>query len=304
MTMTEPIYSISQINDIRDNGFIFELSENSLEVINTISEIVGAASYIRTPIFPKKDRKGNKSRDVEPDPNFKRTVFIKEQNNTVLIRSFLNKLTDKNFDTIYEEIDKIIKDIVEKNNIQELNEISDFIFLTAGTNKAFSKVYAKMYNQLIQEYNIFQTILNSHLDKHLGLFETVEVVSSTEDYNRFCDVNRINDERRSISLFISNLYNNNTIEYSIINNIITLLHTNIEKNINNEDKSGLVLEIAENSSIIIINSLSKLRLTDNWSNIIEYITTMCNRKMKDFKSLPSKSIFKYMDIHDQIKRFR
>lgn len=302
--MTMLIYNVPQINDIRDNGFIFELSENSLEVINTISEIVGAASYIRTPIFPKKDRKGNKPRDTVPDPNFKSTVFIKEKNNTILIRSFLNKLTDKNFDTIYEEIDKIIKDIVEQNNLKELNEISDFIFLTAGTNKAFSKVYAKMYNQLIQEYNIFQTILNSHLDKHLGLFETVEVVSSTEDYNKFCDVNRVNEERRSISLFISNLYNNNTIEYNIIYNIISLLHQNIEDNIINEDKSGLVLENAENASILIINSLSKLKLTDNWSTILDYITQMTTRKMKDFKSLPSKSIFKYMDINDQIKRFR
>lgn len=302
--MTMLIYNVPQINDIRDNGFIFELSENSLEVINTISEIVGAASYIRTPIFPKKDRKGNKPRDMVPDPNFKPTVFIKEKNNTILIRSFLNKLTDKNFDTIYEEIDKIIKDIVEQNNLKELNEISDFIFLTAGTNRAFSKVYAKMYNQLIQEYNIFQTILNSHLDKHLGLFETVEVVSSTEDYNKFCDVNRVNEERRSISLFISNLYNNNTIEYNIIYNIISLLHQNIEDNIINEDKSGLVLENAENASILIINSLSKLKLTDNWSTILDYITQMTTRKMKDFKSLPSKSIFKYMDINDQIKRFR
>lgn len=302
--MTMLIYNVPQINDIRDNGFIFELSENSLEVINTISEIVGAASYIRTPIFPKKDRKGNKPRDTVPDPNFKSTVFIKEKNNTILIRSFLNKLTDKNFDTIYEEIDKIIKDIVEQNNLKELNEISDFIFLTAGTNRAFSKVYAKMYNQLIQEYNIFQTILNSHLDKHLGLFETVEVVSSTEDYNKFCDVNRVNEERRSISLFISNLYNNNTIEYNIIYNIISLLHQNIEDNIINEDKSGLVLENAENASILIINSLSKLKLTDNWSTILDYITQMTTRKMKDFKSLPSKSIFKYMDINDQIKRFR
>lgn len=297
--MTTLIYNISQINDIRDNGFIFELSENSLEVINTISEIVGATNYVRTPVFPKKDRRINKPREV--DPNFKATVIIKEKNNTVLIRSLLNKLTDKNYDNIYEDIDNIIKNIVEAKSIDELNEISDFIFLTAGTNKAFSKVYAKMYNQLIQEYNVFQDILNTHVDKHLGLFETVEVVSSTEDYEKFCNVNRVNDERRSLSLFISNLYNNSTIEYDIIYNIISLLHRNIEENINNEDKSGLVLEIAENSSIIIINSLHKLRLNDNWNNILEYISEMITRKTKNFKSLPSKSIFKYMDINDKIK---
>ena len=52
------VYNIEQINNIRDNGFIFELSDDSLDVINQISEIVGASSYVKTPIFPK--RKNNK----------------------------------------------------------------------------------------------------------------------------------------------------------------------------------------------------------------------------------------------------
>lgn len=295
--MTMLTYNISQINDIRDNGFIFELDETSLEVINTISEIVGASNYVRTPVFPKKERK--KTREV--DPNFKSTVIIKEDNSTVKVRSSLNKLTDNNYDVIFELIDKVIENIIESDNVDELNEISDFIFLTAGTNKAFSKVYAKMYNQLITKYDVFQEILNNHVDKHLELFKTVEVVSPSEDYEKFCHVNRINDERRALSLFISNLYNCDTIEYDIIYNIISLLHKNMEEYILDENKSGLVLEIAENSSIIIMNSLQKLKVNDDWVNILEYVKVMITRRTKDFKSLPSKSIFKYMDINDKIK---
>lgn len=293
-------YNITQINDIRDNGFIFELAESSLDVINTISEIVGASNYVRTPVFPKKEKKIHKSKEI--DPNFKATVIKKEDNkNTVSIRSLLNKLTDNNYDTIYEEIDKIIKNIVKDENIDELNEISDFIFLTAGTNKAFSKVYAKMYNNLIENYSKFQDILNSHVDKHLELFKNVEVISPSEDYEKFCQVNKKNDERRALSLFISNLYNNNTLDCDVIYNIVSLLHENIEENINNENKSGQVLEAAENSCIIIMNSLDKLKINEDWSNIKDYIQKMITRKTKEFKSLPSKSIFKYMDINDKIK---
>lgn len=293
-------YNITQINDIRDNGFIFELAESSLDVINTISEIVGASNYVRTPVFPKKEKKIHRSKEI--DPNFKATVIKKEDNkNTVSIRSLLNKLTDNNYDTIYEEIDKIIKNIVKDENIDELNEISDFIFLTAGTNKAFSKVYAKMYNNLIENYSKFQDILNSHVDKHLELFKNVEVVSPSEDYEKFCQVNKKNDERRALSLFISNLYNNNTLDCDVIYNIVSLLHENIEENVNNENKSGLVLEAAENSCIIIMNSLDKLKVNEDWSNIKDYIQKMITRKTKEFKSLPSKSIFKYMDINDKIK---
>ena len=75
----------------------------------------------------------------------------------------------------------------------------------------------------------------------------------------------------------------------------------MEEYILDENKSGLVLEIAENSSIIIMNSLQKLKVNDDWVNILEYVKVMITRRTKDFKSLPSKSIFKYMDINDKIK---
>ncbi len=293
------MYSINEINEIRDNGFIFELSDESLEVINTISEIVGASTYIRTPIFPKKRGRNYKEREI--DPNFKATVMIKEVTNVVKVRSLLNKITDSTYDVIFGEINEIIKDVANSENIEELNKVSDFIFLTAGTNKAFSKVYAKMYKDCIDNYNIFQNILNEHVEKHLEKFKKVDVVDPSEDYEEFCALNKINDERRSLSMFISNLYNLNTIDTSVINNIINLLHDNMENNIILENKSGLVIEIAENSSIIIMNSITKLKDTDNWKEIVEYVEKMKTRKHKDYKSLPSKAIFKYMDIYDKIK---
>jgi len=296
------MYSIAEINEIRDNGFIFELSDTSLEVINTISEIVGASTYIRTPIFPKKEKRNrNNYKEREIDPNFKATVMKKEDTNVVKVRSLLNKITKTNYDVIYDEINSIIKNVADSENIEELNKVSDFIFLTAGTNKAFSDLYAKMYKDCIDKYNVFQKILNEHVEKHLELFKTVDVVDPQVDYEKFCVLNRINDERRALSLFISNLYNLDTVDTSIINNIIELLHDNLEKNIILEDKSGLVTEISENTSIIIMNSILKLKDTSKWSEIVEYVEKMKKRKHKDYNSLPSKSIFKYMDIYDKIK---
>ena len=135
--MTMLVYNIEQINNIRDNGFIFELHEESLDVINNISEIVGASTYIRTPIFPRRERK-NKNKDQPVDPNFKSTVINKEENNTVIIRQFLNIITDKNYDVIYEQINKTISEIVTAENLDELDEITDFIFTTAGSNNSTS----------------------------------------------------------------------------------------------------------------------------------------------------------------------
>jgi len=300
--MSMLIYNLNEINDIRDNGFIFELSESSLDVINTISEVVGASNYVRTPIFPRKEKRANKSREVVHDPNFKATVLIKEETNTVLIRSLLNKLTDKNYDIIFEEINNIIENIVKDENIEEMNKISDFIFSTAGANKAFSCVYAKMYKQLINKYNIFQDILSDHLKKHVELFKNIDVVDPMVDYEEFCNMNRLNEGRRALSTFISNLYKLDTMNDDIIYNIIEILHSNIEEKILTSDVSGVVLEIAENSSILILTSYEKLYNYEKWNNIYDYIQVMIKRKTKDYNSLPSKSIFKYMDINDKIKK--
>ena len=298
--MTMLVYNIEQINNIRDNGFIFELHEESLDVINNISEIVGASTYIRTPIFPRRERK-NKNKDQPVDPNFKSTVINKEENNTVVIRQFLNKITDKNYDVIYEQINKTISEIVTAEKLDELDEITDFIFTTAGSNKAFSTTYAKMYKELINNYEIFNTILKKHLNKHLDMFKVIEVVSPSEDYEKFCVNNRKNEIRRATSMFLSNLYNMECVDSDTLINIIDMLHNSIEIKINEENMAGAVSEIGENSSIIIVNSFTTLLNTEKWEDLKNYILTMKSRKMKEFKSLPSKTIFKYMDIFDKIK---
>ena len=41
--------------------------------------------------------------------------------------------------------------------------------------------------------------------------------------------------------------------------------------------------------------------SENWKNIETYVQSMIKRKTKEYSSLPSKSIFKYMDINDKIK---
>ena len=294
------VYNIEQINNIRDNGFIFELSDDSLDVINQISEIVGASSYVKTPIFPK--RKNNKIVKHVIDPNFKSTVMVfNEEEEFRKVRSHLNKLTEKTLDVIFVEIEEIIKKIIESDNSEKLNEIANFIFETASNNKCYSSVYATAYLKLINNYPIFKSILDNHLDNHIDLFKKVETVDPSENYELFCNLNRINDERRATSLFISNLFNKDIVDTPVILNIILILKNNSEDLINIENQSPRVAEINENIIIIIQNSFDKLLKCDKWDEINEFVKIMCKRKSKEFKSLPSKSIFKFMDINDRIK---
>ena len=60
MTTTFPVkitkqYSISDYEDITNAGFTCILSQKTLDIISKLSEQVGAPTYIKTPIFLKKE---------------------------------------------------------------------------------------------------------------------------------------------------------------------------------------------------------------------------------------------------------
>ena len=60
MSTTFPVkitkqYSIADYEDITNAGFICNLSQETLDIISKLSEQVGAPTYIKTPIFLKKE---------------------------------------------------------------------------------------------------------------------------------------------------------------------------------------------------------------------------------------------------------
>ena len=60
MTTTFPVkitkqYTISDYEDITNAGFTCILSQETLDIISKLSEQVGAPTYIKTPIFLKKE---------------------------------------------------------------------------------------------------------------------------------------------------------------------------------------------------------------------------------------------------------
>ena len=61
-TTTSPVkitkqYSITDYDDITNAGFICNLSQETLDIISKLSEQVGASTYIKTPIFLKKENR-------------------------------------------------------------------------------------------------------------------------------------------------------------------------------------------------------------------------------------------------------
>ena len=272
-----------------------KLPEETVRLIEELANTVGANTYSKTPVFQKQKR-DNKRKDFVDTSNFKKTDFNKEgvDKNINELRSLLNKLTNTNYEKIKPKLEEHIEFIINSSDQEEIRKIGNFIFETASSNKFYSEVYAILYSEIITKHSILKDVLNDSIDTYLVLFENIELVDSNVDYDKFCKNNILNDKRKSISLFITNLMKQNVLDMGVVTNMIYKLDTLMETNVNEADNKKIVEEIVENVFIIVTNMGSceadiKEKISGN--------LTKYNGKM----GFSNKSKFKYMDIIDFIK---
>lgn len=182
-------YTKDDFNKILNAGFSYNLDAETMKIIQSIADQVGAPEYIRTPKFEKREynnsggynphlgggsmqggaRKPYKERvqeitdaDWESIRQFQATIIAKKQGieaSIDQIRKHLNKMTTKTYDTLKEQIIKEIKSITADNNVdspellEELNKIGESLFTIASGNSFYSKLYAALYKDLMEVFD-------------------------------------------------------------------------------------------------------------------------------------------------------
>jgi hypothetical protein len=309
-------YDLQDFMNITFNSFDFSLPLETIELINKLAGEVGSPSYIKTPIFKKKDIKDanillKKKKRVEDDWELLRTFQTTKIEQKVginveidLIRSYLNKLSEKNFmemkNKIIELLDKLIEGGIEN---QDMTKIGENIFEIASNNRFYSKLYADLYSELIIKYEIMNYLFKNSLNRYLELFENIEYVDANVDYDKFCNLNKINENRKSISMFFVNLMLNNIIDPLVVNNLIVSLLKQLYSFIFIDNKKNEVDELVENIAILYKKNIVEPYNTVvvEGMNIIDIIDLLANCKSNkglfaSLKSLSNKSIFKFMDL--------
>lgn len=313
-------YEITQIENIINGGIQFELPKDVLDIITSIANQVGAADYIRTPQFNKKNppinntqynkpnhKKRNKPLEVQDEDwdtirKFQTTEIKKRDGidaNIDDIRKHLNKITEKNYEKMYEQICEEISLITDSTK-EELNKIGESIFTIASGNAFYSKTYAKIYNDLMSKYNFMSDIFNDNLNKFSELFTTIEYCNPNVDYDKFCENNKTNDKRRALCTFYVNLMKENAISKTTMIEIINNVQKYMMEKLSQEGNKEIVDELSEILFILITNSSEELDDEDEWDEIIMNVSNYSKCKIKDYPSATTKSIFKHMDIIDEL----
>lgn len=326
-------YNLKDFQNITFNGFNFELPSETINIISELTLQVGSPSYIKTPVFQKRNigvqndntnpqnrdlnhkKKKNKNMEILNDDDWEtiRTFQTTKIEQKVgldaeidMIRYYINKISDKTYidmrNKIIEVIEKIIK---ENNNDSEIYRVSSIIFDIASTNRFYSKNYADLYSDLINNYESMKKVFEENFSQFLNLFNNIEYVDSNVNYDKFCSINKDNEKRKALSSFFVNLMKNNIITRDKIVKIIENLFNQLINYISQDNKKNEVDEITENISILYSNDLfdsnndeEDFEINIDGMNITETIHKLANCKIKDYKSLTNKSIFKFMDMID------
>jgi len=295
-------YTLQTFNDIISSGFNYELSPQTLQIISKLAQEVGSPDYVKTPVFIKKPRpevdkkrRGNNDLNWEVARTFQTTKIEEKVGVDAKIdsvRSLLNKMTDKN----YIDIRNKIIDVIDTIESEDMSKVSITIFEIASNNRFFSKIYADLYSDLMNKHESMKPVFEESLGKFVTLFDTIEYVDSIVDYDKFCKINKDNEKRKALGAFFVNLMNNNIIRKEEIVSITLNLLNQMHKFISEDNKKNEVDELTENIAILYNPALySDADLVDGVT-IPDMATRLSKSKVKDYKSLTNKTVFKFMDL--------
>ena len=184
--------------------------------------------------------------------------------------------------------------------------MGNMIYEISSTNKFYSKIFADLFAELMLKYDWLRNIFDDGYNNIMEQYKNINYVDPDVDYDKFCDMNKINEKRKAVTTFFVNLSLNGYIPaigiVKILKNLLEIVMGLIDVN----DKKNEVDELTENIAILFNKDLMELltksedyvetdfKIKD--SSILEIITKLAKSKSKDYASLSNKAIFKYMDL--------
>jgi hypothetical protein len=326
-------YLLNDFNNLLFTGFNYELPAETIRIISELSLEVGSPDYVKTPIFQKREnpmraeisaddatasgggggfkkKRGNKNMEIsdgdwETIRSFQTTKIEERagiEGEIDNIRSYLNKITDKNYNDNRDKITDIIGNIITGSQ-ENIISVSSAIFDIASTNRFYSKLYADLYTDIIKKYPVMRDSFEESLSSFSELFKTIEYVDSNVDYGGFCKMNKDNEKRKALGMFFVNLSLNGVISTLTILNITRNLLFQIFTYITEDNKKNEVDELTENVALFYKKEFYENEDKPEYELIKGHIITevieiIAHSKVKDYKSLTNKTIFKFMDMID------
>ena len=358
------IYNKGDYEKVEDRNFdhYTHLSDETMSIINTLTDQVSAPTYSKTPLFtssstntekvnkgapmssmhtssnskftsPTSSSQVHKSRSNQYNqksvltssnkkittennradekwrgnkPSFQPTKINrnKEGSEGIIneIRLLLNKLTDKTYKKISEQIVEIVLSI-ESNDTKK--EITEQIINVACVNSINSKSYATLLyeinNQLeVDKGNCIQNLLQSYSKSYSELIGVS--TSPDDDYDKFCEMNLCNNKRKGTTQFFCYLSEKNLVSNTQMSNLFEELTSLLTAQIQSANSLMCNEELTDNLFVMSKYILNNAKTSQDsiFHLILSHDFSFYTKKK--YEGISQKAKFKIMDIMDIIKK--
>ena len=285
-----------------------ESCESDADINNIISKLVELLN-VNIQIKPKtmkrdKNRNANDSQWLKKEP-FKATVIEKSAGIEELLdnlRGVLNKLTTNNLaqhqENIVKIINEIISDDIEETDTDKYTKIMNCFFKIVINNRFYSEVYVELFIFILNNFILFEEYRNYFVDQYKDLMNDFTYADPNDDYNKYCEINKLNENRKAILTFIIYSIKKELYSFDIINDILDYYFDKIGSTKQQLSAVQINEEIIENVFVIysdgkdiLLNEVSRYALISK----VKDLTTI---KLSANKGFSNRMKFKCMDIMD------
>ena len=217
----------------------------------------------------------------------------------LLIRTYLNKTTDKTKSDMYVKITNILSQIIHPDMVPEnMVRLSDAIYEISSANKFYSKLFAGMYVDLVQEYPKLTGTLDAKMQRFtdLSMFDAIAINTDTTSYEQSCKNNKNNDMLKAETTFLGHILTI-TYKFDAITNVLIELADRIDASKMDAAAKNNNHEVIE--YVYILFKLLKVTHTDEASASAKphaKVLALSKCKAKECPGLASKLIFKCMEM--------
>lgn len=190
------------------------------------------------------------------------TKIVKQPGKLRDLFKLLNKVTDKTYEKLKDEIISIIM------TAENASEVCDNFFKIVNTNSVHCHLYAKLYNAVIQKEPKYKNTLRAKTTEYMRTFDNVNFVSSNEDYDAYCLYIKHIGSIKNFTLFLVKCVNENVLELSDVGAIIQCFQENILSNISNSEESYKNETYTSNIHTLIKEMHLQIRTSTEWGVIL------------------------------------
>jgi len=300
-------YNLDSIYEIQSSMKEFQLSPEVDSIINTLIEKLGV-NVSRTRVVRKERPKIQDSQWVRKEP-FKASVFEKSEGINECIdgmRGIMNKITKNNYETQYEKLVECIDKIWEEE-FEDVDDkkkqvcIIDCFMHVVMHNRFYADLYAKTFSRLSENYICFDEYRNHFIDKYNELSTTFTYVNPDEDYDKFCSINKTNEQRKALLAFLIYAVSEDVYSFNILRDITLQYFTLIDKQRLDKECVHMNEEIVENIFVIFSEGKSLILKEVSRYELLEKIKELTGFSPGQNPGITNRIKFKCMDISDLYK---